>query len=135
MIKLLGLASLIKGISTSVGYLIPKPSYIEELKWYYLTHIGKMKKFIHFSKALPKANKIAQLKFKFTYLEAKDQQLKHCLTRTLLWNLFTQLFSLLYKLTMYQQIFHSSQKNIKLSQNSYTKERSIVDQHRQRLRK
>ena len=50
--SLIGLISLFNGLSTIVGYLIPKPSFVEEHSWHYLTHSWRGKIIYIFPKVI-----------------------------------------------------------------------------------
>ena len=69
-------------MSIFVGYLMPKPSLLEQ-QWYYLTHSWGDKRVHTFPKGIcQKVNVIAQLEFKFAY-EVTVQCISHYATGTL----------------------------------------------------
>ena len=72
------LVSLFNGISTFVGYLMPKAILLEEHLWYYLTRSweGKVVKTFHKS-ICPKVNLIARLEFELAYYESVVHRFNH----------------------------------------------------------
>ena len=79
-----GLVSLFNGISTFVGYLIPKAILLEEQYWYYLTHSWEDKGVHTFSKGIwPKVNVIARLEYELAYYNSAVHRFNHYTTRTL----------------------------------------------------
>ena len=76
------LVSLFNGISTFVGYLMSKP-FLEEQKWYYLTHSWEDKRVHTFLKGLcPKVNVIARLGYELAYYDSAVHRFNHYTTRT-----------------------------------------------------
>ena len=70
------LASLFNGISTFVGYLMPKT-------WYYLTHSWEDKGIYTFPKGIcPKVNVIVRLEFELAYNDSTIHRFNHYTTRT-----------------------------------------------------
>ena len=89
------LVSLFNGISTFVGYLMPK---IFSKKWYYLTHSWEDKRVHTFPKGIcPKVNIIAWLEYELAYYDSTVHRFNHYTTIVflLIFSIFLMFTSLL----------------------------------------
>ena len=70
-------------LSTSVGYLMPKPSFffLEEQQWYYVTHSCEDKGVHTFPKGIcPKVKVTARLEFELAYSDSTVHRFNHYTT-------------------------------------------------------
>ena len=77
------MVSLFNGISTFVGYLMPKPFSEKNIRGTFLTHRWEYKGVHTFPKGIcPKVNVIARLGFELAYYDSVSHLLNHYATRT-----------------------------------------------------